>query len=130
MELIVVVLIIGILGAAAVPLLRGRVDSAKWAESKAAVDIIRSAVQMRFVETGVADSLIGNLGSGEFQRKLGFHATDLVSTYFEPADYTVTAVNSDGVATIRVTGSKPNAPPGSWTLDPDGNWSYSPAGGG
>jgi prepilin-type N-terminal cleavage/methylation domain-containing protein len=33
-ELMIVILIIGILAAAAIPLMRGRVDSAKWTEGK------------------------------------------------------------------------------------------------
>lgn len=34
-ELMVVVLIVGILAAASVPLMRGRIDSAKWSEANA-----------------------------------------------------------------------------------------------
>ena len=129
-ELMIVILIVGILAAASVPLMRGRIDSAKWAEGKAAAGTIRTAVRARFAETGTTDGLTGVLSNAGLQTALGFHETDLTGTYFVPGDYTITAVNANGIATIRVTGSQSNAPSGSWTLEADDSGSISPADGG
>jgi hypothetical protein len=55
---------------------------------------------------------------------LGFSAVDLEGTYFAPGDYTITAVNADGVAEITVAnGSKADAPTdGPYLLRTDGSW--------
>ncbi|NLK41811.1 MAG: type II secretion system protein [Planctomycetes bacterium] len=121
-ELMVVVLIVGILAAASVPLMRGRIDSAKWSEANATAGTIRSAVRVRFAETGTKDGLIGALNNTGLQTALGFQPGDLTGTYFVPGDYKITAVNDDGIATIEVTGSQSNAPSGTKTLDVNGNW--------
>ncbi|MHC4856573.1 MAG: type IV pilin protein [Planctomycetota bacterium] len=42
-ELMVVILIVGILAAASVPMMRGRIDSAKWSEANATAGTIKSA---------------------------------------------------------------------------------------
>jgi prepilin-type N-terminal cleavage/methylation domain-containing protein len=128
-ELMIVILIVGILAAASVPLMRGRIDSAKWAEGKAAAGTIRTAVRARFAETGTTEGLTGVLSNAALQTALGFHENDLTGTYFVPGDYTITAVNANGIATIRVTGSQSNAPSGSWTLEADDSGSISPADG-
>ena len=44
-ELMVVILIVGILAAVAVPLMRGRIDSSKWSEGKAGMGTIASALR-------------------------------------------------------------------------------------
>ncbi len=121
-ELMVVVLIVGILAAASIPLMRGRIDSAKWAEANATAGTIKSSVRVYFAEKGNATAVTGTLSSTTIQTALGFNAADLTGTYFIPANYAVTAVNSDGNATIVVTASQANAPSGSKTLGTDGSW--------
>lgn len=122
-ELMVVIMIVGILAAAAVPLMRGRVDSAKWSEANATAGTIRSAVRVYFAATGKTDVLTKLSDSGT-QTKLGFTTGDLTGTYFVPGDYEITAVDATGRATVVVTGSQANAPssPTSMTLSPDGTW--------
>ena len=44
-ELMVVILIVGILAAVAVPILRGRIESAKWSEGAAIAGTIRVALR-------------------------------------------------------------------------------------
>ena len=44
-ELMVVILIVGILAAVAIPLMRGKIDSAKWSEANAAAGTVRTAVR-------------------------------------------------------------------------------------
>ena len=121
-ELMVVILIVGILAAASIPLMRGRIDSAKWAEANATAGTIKSAVRVYYAEHGDAAAVTGALDDTTIQTALGFQAADLTGTYFVPGDYDVTAVDTDGNATITVTGSQTNAPTGSKTLSPDGSW--------
>ena len=120
-ELMVVILIVGILAAAAIPLMRGRIDSAKWAEANATAGTIKSAVRVYYAETGDS-TLTGGLDVAATQTALGFNASDLTGTYFIPGDYNVDSINTDGIAAITVTGSQANAPTGSKTLAVDGTW--------
>ena len=123
-ELMVVILIVGILAAASIPLMRGRIDSAKWSEANAIAGTIRSAVRVAFVEDSSA-TLTGTMDTATLQSTLGFDATDLTGTYFAPGDFEVTAVDGDGIATVEVSsdgsGNKPSA--GTKTLANDGTWS-------
>jgi len=124
-ELMVVILIVGILAAVAIPMMRGRIDAAKWSEANAAAGSIRSAVRVYAAENGVAaaqTNLVGNV-SGVLS-DLGFGAADLTGTYFVAGDYNIDSVNADGIAVITVTASQANGPPAgtSYTLAADGNW--------
>ncbi len=119
-ELMVVILIVGILAAAAIPMMRGRIDSAKWAEANATAGTIKSAVRVYFAEHGAG--ITGSLGVAANQTSLGFTAADLTGTYFVPANYNIDSVDANGNAAITVTGSQANAPTGSKTLGVDGSW--------
>ncbi len=119
-ELMVVILIIGVLAAAAIPVLRGKIDTAKWAEANATAGMIRNAVRAHFAETG--EAITGSLADGAVMSLTAIESGDLAGTYFVAADYTIDSVNEDGVATITVTPSRGNAPSGSRTLYPDGKW--------
>ncbi len=119
-ELMVVVLIVGILAAASIPLMRGRIDSAKWAEANATAGTIKSAVRVYFAENG--SGITGSLSNAATQSALGFTAADLTGTYFVPGDYNIDSVDANGNAAITVTGSQANAPSGSKTLGVDGTW--------
>ncbi len=126
-ELMVVILIVGILAAVAIPLMQGRIDKAKWSEANATAGTIRTAIRAYAAETSVltAQGLVGNtLADAATQSALGFSATDLDGTYFAPGDYTIQAVNASGIAEILVAnGSKPDAPTnGPYTLYADGSW--------
>lgn len=123
-ELMVVILIVGVLAAASVPLMRGRIESAKWAEAHATAGTIRSAVRVRFAETGTTDGLIGPLSSNARRTALGFTEQDLKGTYFVAGDYRIMAVDENGIARIRVIGSQDNAPSGTRILEIDGSWNY------
>jgi len=121
-ELMVVILIVGILAAALIPLMQGRIESAKWSEANAMAGTVRSAVQAYFAETGSAAAIVGVLDDATIQGLLGFSDTDLKGTYFVPGDYEITAVDADGKATVVVTGSQADAPSGSMALNADGTW--------
>jgi len=124
-ELMVVILIVGILAAVAIPLMQGRIDKAKWSEANATAGTIRTAVRAYAAETSVATAqgLIGvDLSNGN--SALGFDASDLVGTYFTGSDYDITAVDGSGIATITVTASgfSSDSPTGSYVLGADGSW--------
>lgn len=122
-ELMVVILIVGILAAAAIPLMRGRINSAKWAEANSTAGTIKSAVRVYFAETGDT-TLLGGMDVAATQDALGFTPADLEGTYFTDSDYNIDSITTDGIAVITVTASKTNAPPAgdSMTLDTDGSW--------
>lgn len=119
-ELMVVILIVGILAAASVPMMRGRIDSAKWSEAKASAGTVRSAVRVYFAETG--DKITGTLDTAAIQTSLGITTADLTGTYFGPEDYQIVSVSDDGNASVKVSGSQDNAPSGSKTISEAGVW--------
>jgi len=111
-ELMVVILIVGILAAVAIPLMRGRIDSAKWSEGKAAMGTIVTALKAYCVEqsANVTSAAVGDLG---------FASNDLDGTYFTSSDYVVTAVSytaSTGALTYTITGTKSNLVPTTMVL--------------
>ncbi len=126
LELMVVILIISILAAVGIAILRGRVDSAKWSEANTTAGTIRRSVSAFVarsdVETARAELAGRSLDDAAVQEHLGFMGSDLAGTYFTPGDYTITAIDAFGHATIEVTGSRDNAPEGTKTLAADGSW--------
>ena len=126
LELMVVIMIVSILAGVTIPILSGRIDSAKWSEANAAAGTIRTAVSTYVARNSIADAqstLVGKkLDDTVTQGALGFVESDLVGTYFVPSDYTITAINSVGHAAVQVTGSQDNAPTGTKTLAADGSW--------
>jgi prepilin-type N-terminal cleavage/methylation domain-containing protein len=125
-ELMVVILIVGILAAVAIPLMQGRINKAKWSEANATAGTIRTAVRAYAAETSTATAatLSGKLSVAATQTKLGFIASDLEGTYFTADDYNIDSVNATGIAAITVTKSKTDAPDGGpYTLAVDGTWS-------
>jgi prepilin-type N-terminal cleavage/methylation domain-containing protein len=102
-ELMVVILIVGILAAVAIPLMRGRIDSAKWSEGKSVAGTIATSLRAYAAEKGGqgvwANPTLGNLG---------FTTGDLTGTYFTSANYSWTstydeAANPPLAFTITVT---------------------------
>jgi prepilin-type N-terminal cleavage/methylation domain-containing protein len=132
-ELMVVILIVGILAAVAIPLMRGRIDSAKWSEANAAAGTIRSALRAYWAEkgptyAGYAADLQG--GVAIFGVQLGIDPTDLDGRYFKRGCYVISGVSAGTILnyTITVTAAADPGPggapgsPASKTLDQDGNW--------
>jgi prepilin-type N-terminal cleavage/methylation domain-containing protein len=101
-ELMVVVLIVGILAAVAIPILRGRIDAAKWSEGKAMMGSIATAIRAYAAEKGTTGTNpTAILGTGPTQ--LGFAAGDLTGTYFADADFSMTAVITTTPITFTIT---------------------------
>ena len=87
-EILTVILIVTILAAAVMPILRGRVERAKWSEANAAAGMIKNAVKVYFAETGAG--ITGSLSEGVMMNLLDIQAGDLSGTYFVAGDYTST----------------------------------------
>ncbi len=124
-ELMVVILIVGILAAATVPGMQGRLDKAKWSEANATAGTIRRAIRTYAAETDVAtaQALAGQSLDDDVTREiLGFGPTDLEGTYFTAANYTLSSVDAFAVCVITVEGTQPNAPSGTYQLSTDGSW--------
>ena len=97
-ELMVVVLIVAILAAVAVPMMRGRIDAAKWSEGKAGAGTIVSAIRAKIAETSSSDLAPVTV---DLITDLGFAAGDLNGSYFAQADYT--AIDYGYIAATGVT---------------------------
>jgi prepilin-type N-terminal cleavage/methylation domain-containing protein len=124
-ELMVVIFIVGILAAVAIPIMRGRIDAAKWSEGKAAAGSIRTAIRALHAEKGPDWTGYGGLTT---LQDLGFAVGDLDGRYFKDTDYGYVISSGDPLAyVITVTATpatSPEAPanPASITLDQDGTF--------
>jgi len=125
-ELMVVILIVGILAAVAVPIMRGRIDAAKWSEANASAGSIRTAVRTYIAEKGPKfdyTSIEGTLDTQSIYEALGFSSTDLSGAYFNQGDYTISKVDSAaGTCVVTVTSSKATGPSGKYQLQANGDW--------
>lgn len=75
-ELMVVIIIVAILAAVMLPIMRGRIDSAKWSEGRAMAGTIKTAIKAYYAERGV--------GAAEpSYTELGFGPGDLEGKYFK-----------------------------------------------
>lgn len=125
-ELMVVIMIIGVLASIIIPILSGRIDSAKWTEANAVAGTIRTAVSTYVACKGLSDSrtdLVNkSLDDSDTRAALGFKESDLEGTYFVAGDFTITEIDDLGHAAVKVQGSRDNAPEGEKTLATDGSW--------
>jgi len=96
-ELMVVILIVGILAAVAIPLMRGRIDSAKWSEGKAMMGTVATALRAYGAEKGDVGTWPPSM------TQLGFVAGDLTGTYFVDADFTWADAAYDSTVTPSLT---------------------------
>jgi prepilin-type N-terminal cleavage/methylation domain-containing protein len=122
-ELMVVILIVGILAAVAVPILRGRIEQAKWSEAAATAGAIKTAVRAYYAENPtVAGAWAAQAVSG-VSTTLGFQAGDLTGRYFTEGNFTITSV--DGLGNAVITVAAPAGLTGSGVLGAAG-WVYTP----
>ncbi len=122
-ELMVVILIVGILAAVAVPILRGRIEQAKWSEAAATAGAIRTALRAYYAENSTAAIAMSGSTVDTIQTTLGFTAGDLTGRYFTASNFTVGADDGNGNFAISVTA--PAGLSGSGTLSNAG-WVYTP----
>ena len=120
-ELMVVVLIVGILAAVAIPILRGRIDSAKWSEGKAMAGSVSSAIRAYQGERGPSGAVPTTLAN------LGFAAGDLTGTYFADADFAFAVTAMDPLTyTITVSAPASITTPSQVVLTQAGVWTETP----
>jgi type IV pilus assembly protein PilA len=123
-ELMVVILIVGILAAVAVPILRGRVEQAKWSEAAATAGAIRTAVRAAYAEDPTTVGGWGDVDVSTVTGILGFQSGDLTGRYFTVANFTIDSVDGNGNAAISVDPTGTGLT-GSGLLDNTG-WTYTP----
>ncbi len=131
-ELMVIIFIIGILAVAAIPFMRGRVDSAKWSEGKAAAGSLRTAARAFCAEKGPD---WGGTWVNVDLDDLGFTYADLSGKYFnnDGTNYGAYSISFTGYDTYTVTVTASNSSSSekpSWpsvvTLNQDGTWDETP----
>ncbi len=125
-ELMIVIFIVGVMAAVAIPIMRGRIDSAKWSEANRTAGTIKRAVRTYMVEHGNRKNfqvLNGTLNEQSVYKKLGFSSKDLNGSYFYQGDYILKDVTADPPScVVEVQSSHAEGPPGRGTLGADGNW--------
>lgn len=96
-ELMVVVLIVGVLAAAAIPMMKGRTDASKWSEAKMAMGTIATALRAYGSERG-------SFSGAPSLTEIGILDGDLDGTYFSHAAYAITSASaSNGQASFVIT---------------------------
>jgi len=104
-ELMVVIIIIGILAAVAIPIMQGRIDSARWSEGKAIMGTIARALRAHVAEKGNAYTAVPTLD------QLGFESGDLVGTYFTGGESGTNdfswVISSNNPITFLITATAP-----------------------
>ena len=125
-ELMVVVLVIGILAAVAIPMMQGRISTAKWSEGKAMMGAIAEALRAHVSEKGSHFSTVPTLD------QLGFADDDLNGSYFtggESGDGAFSwIINNNNPLDFLVTATAPTGVGGSsqMTLDQAGKFTEIP----
>ena len=101
-ELMVVILIVAILAAVAIPIMRGRIDDAKWSEGKAMMGTIGSAVRAYVATVNTTTNV--DLGAIPVMgNELGFQAGDLSGTYFRDVNFSLTGTYDVGTNQLTYT---------------------------
>ncbi len=123
-ELMVVILIVAILAAVAIPIMRGRIDSAKWSEGRAMMGTIATCIRAYIAE---CDNDITDLTLISMEHDLGFQTNDLEGTYFTQGDFSIQSgqytVQTNVLAfVIHANAGAGINKPDDYTLDQDGIW--------
>ena len=132
-ELMVVVLIVGILAAVAIPIMRGRIDSAKWTEGKAMAGTLATSLRAWAAEHGgdYTDPLEPGMGTKYADgfptlEEMEFQDGDLTGTYFTRDKYTWGTEYLDATNQvtfwIQVDRADSINKPEYWRLDSTGTW--------
>lgn len=104
-ELMIVIVIVAILSSVAIPMMRGRIERAKYTEGMAGCAAIATAVRAYIAEN--VDQTIAQ----PTMQQMGFKDDDLKGKYFNKDDYTFSSFSYDETsgALIYTIQAKPNA---------------------
>jgi type IV pilus assembly protein PilA len=125
-ELLVVIIIVGILAAVSIPIMQGRIDSARWSEGKAIMGTIARALRAHVAENGNNFTPVPTLA------QLGFAPGDLDGNYFTGGESGTNdfswVINSSDPLNFLVTATAPAGigSPSKVTLDQAGNFTQIP----
>ena len=127
-ELMVVILIVAILAAIAIPIMRGRIDAAKWSEGKAIMGTIATALRAYIAEKNESMPNFDAIDA----TVLGFAPGDLSGTYFSDGNFSWTGSYDmpNNVLTFTITADNTGTGisfPVTVTLDQTGAWTESGA---
>ena len=122
-ELMVVILIVGVLAAATVPIFRAKTRHAEWSEAAASAGSIRQALRTYYAEDPIGAMAMQGSTVDSIQETLGFLLGDLTGRYFQASNFTITAIDGNGLATVTV--AAPTGLSGSAVLNSAG-WVYTP----
>jgi type IV pilus assembly protein PilA len=124
-ELMIVILIVAILAAVMLPMMRARINSAKWSEGMTGAGTIADAVRAYAVQVGHETTL--NNASPTLD-EIGLPADGLRGKYFRAVDYGVTGLTYDrDTGAIQYTVSiscPPGVSGGPLHLDATGAWDW------
>lgn len=104
-ELMIVIIVVGILAAVAIPIMQGRIDSARWSEGKAIMGIIARALRAHVGEKDNNFTPVPTLA------QLGFESGDLNGTYFSGGESGTNdfswVINSNNPIDFLITATAP-----------------------
>ncbi len=112
-ELMIVIFIVGVLSAVAIPYMRNRTEAAKWSEGKAVAGSIRTAARTFCSDKGPMFDYAGINGPGAIQA-IGFEDGDLNGKYFTDDCFSIQfSPAGDYLITVDATKSKSGDSPSS-----------------
>jgi type IV pilus assembly protein PilA len=120
-ELMVVILVISILVAVAIPILRGPISSGKWVEGKTMMGDIATAIRAHCAGSSGSISKPINLWADE-PNNLGFARGDLTGNYFDGNDFSFSVTSVVPLVFTVTAGPKPGLFPEQYQLDESGRW--------
>jgi len=118
-ELMIVIVIVGILAAVAVPIYQSNIKKAKMSECDAALGTVRTALRVYFAGNSVYPTAAAGTAVTAVSG-LDISAEDLNGKYFVASDYTLTS--DDSTYTIKCTKDAIFGAGNDRTLDHNGNF--------
>ena len=127
-ELMVVILIVAILAAVSIPIMRGRIESAKWSEGAAIAGAVRVAAKVYYAEDPVAAAALAGskLSDAPTRTALGFQTDDITGKYFTEANFTLTSYDDDASGNATIDVSTGTGLSGTGALSTANGWVYNP----
>ncbi len=122
-DLVVILFVIGVLSAVAIPYMKGRADASKWSEGKAVAGSVCTAARTFCAEKGPTFNYASINGPGAI-KAIGFDDGDLDGKYFTDDCFSIQfSKNGDYLITVDATKSNSGNPPSTprqMTLDSAG----------